>query len=271
MNKIDIDALFEEYVKNYLKENRGKITEDGWEDMIPALYEGFAKAPLDKLGGKTPSEYFGGISAEDLVKILKESVDENFPVSDILFKEIVKNNDTEKHLIAAINKGEKEEFLTYVVNALAEKFSIKALPVLVGVCADKDYPEGVRETSLEVLLAFPEDAKEDILKAFFVSDDKTQIDFCDVLSRVKVDKNVSKVLFDKAKSADKNLSLFASFLSRYGDEDALPILYEIIERKLDFADFREVKFAIESLGGSYEKERDFSLDKTYKLVKGIKD
>ena len=35
-----------------------------------------------------------------------------------------------------------------------------------------------------------------------------------------------------------------------------------------YIDFKELKLAIEALGGYYEKERDFSFDKNYKLLKG---
>ena len=62
--------------------------------------------------------------------------------------------------------------------------------------------------------------------------------------------------------------MYSSYLARYGDESALPLLYEAIERPgLDFAEFRELKFAIETLGGEYEKKRDFSADKTYKKIR----
>ena len=68
----------------------------------------------------------------------------------------------------------------------------------------------------------------------------------------------------------KKLSLYAGFVSRYGDERALPFLLEAIERdKISYADFEELRFAIESLGGEYNKERDFSSDKSYKAIKGI--
>ena len=41
--------------------------------------------------------------------------------------------------------------------------------------------------------------------------------------------------------------------------------------KISYADFEELRFAIEALGGKYDKERDFSQDKTYKKIKGGKN
>ena len=51
--------------------------------------------------------------------------------------------------------------------------------------------------------------------------------------------------------------------------------YELIEREeINYQDFQELKLAIESLGGDYEKERDFSNDKVYRKImeqkKGMK-
>jgi hypothetical protein len=46
-------------------------------------------------------------------------------------------------------------------------------------------------------------------------------------------------------------------------------LYKEIEReKISYADFEELRFAIEALGGSYDKVRNFKSDKTYKKIKG---
>jgi hypothetical protein len=49
----------------------------------------------------------------------------------------------------------------------------------------------------------------------------------------------------------------------------LPYLLEAIENpKISYPDFEELRFAIESLGGEYTKQRDFSSDKYYKKLKG---
>lgn len=50
-------------------------------------------------------------------------------------------------------------------------------------------------------------------------------------------------------------------------ERALPSLLAAIEREdVGFVLFQELKFAIEALGGEYEKERDFSNDPAYKKI-----
>ena len=56
----------------------------------------------------------------------------------------------------------------------------------------------------------------------------------------------------------------ASYLASYGDVRALPVLLERIEGEdIGFLEFRELKYAIEALGGEYSEERDFSNDPEY--------
>ena len=55
---IDIDKLFEAFVRSELASGKLRPTEDDWSDMIPELYARFEKTPLKELGGVTPVEYF---------------------------------------------------------------------------------------------------------------------------------------------------------------------------------------------------------------------
>ena len=43
------------------------------------------------------------------------------------------------------------------------------------------------------------------------------------------------------------------------------------EEDITYAEFEELRFAIETLGGEYDKKRDFSSDKTAKKIKGGKN
>ena len=59
----------------------------------------------------------------------------------------------------------------------------------------------------------------------------------------------------------------ASYLASYGDERALPVLIETIDRDdINFLEFQELKYAIEALGGEYTRPRDFSEDAYYQEI-----
>ena len=58
-----------------------------------------------------------------------------------------------------------------------------------------------------------------------------------------------------------------NYENKYGDERALPVFMGTIEREdIDYVLFQELKFAIEALGGEYNKERDFSSDENYQKI-----
>ena len=86
---------------------------------------------------------------------------------------------------------------------------------------------------------------------------------------VREDDRVYSALLNAFRAADEeDLPLYAGYLASYGDERALPALIDAIAREdIGFVAYRELKFAIEALGGSYDEERDFSQDAAFQKVK----
>ena len=77
---------------------------------------------------------------------------------------------------------------------------------------------------------------------------------------------------------NRNIVYIAKFIKEgeEGDNSDQPseiktfdILAEIEKEKISYADFEELRFAIEALGGEYDKVRDFKNDKSYKKIKGL--
>ena len=65
-----------------------------------------------------------------------------------------------------------------------------------------------------------------------------------------------------------NVPVCAGYLAAYGDERALPYLLDKIDEEgISFIEYKELLLAIESLGGTYDKRRDFSSDPYYGLIK----
>ena len=249
--RADIDKLFEKFAERYVRENKGKFTAEEWEDKIPELYEKFGKTAFDELGGKTPETYFSALNGEELVALLSESAEQG-SVSDYLCEAIVAAEDSEKPLIALLGDPSEEKVM-YALNLLGDKDSAAAVPAYLELVTDGSQGEHVRELAAELLCRTPELCKERLLRLYGDADDGEKLLFCDILSRCRPDPAAP--------------ALYSSFLARYGDERALPALYEEIENKsLDYAEFRELRFAIETLGGEYDKPRDFSSDKIYKKL-----
>ena len=90
----------------------------------------------------------------------------------------------------------------------------------------------------------------------------------EILSRVRArDEKIFAILLREFKESGENLPMRASYLASYGDERALPVLIETIDRDdINFLEFQELKYAIEALGGEYTRPRDFSEDAYYQEI-----
>lgn len=262
---IDTDALFEKFVRNYMKENAGKFTEEEWEDKIPSLYEEFAAEPLAELGGKTPVGYFADMSGEELVSALKDCVEGHTAVSDYMCEAIIASPETEKPLLKLLD-GDGEELIMYALNLLSDKNSTAVLPRLTEFILDGSVCGHVKELCAEMLISRPEEAKENVLRLYNDGGEIEKEYFADMLSRCKPDERIYEILSDAFVTHPDGIPFYASLLARYGDERALPLLYEAINGKVNYNEFQELKFAIEKLGGEYEEKRDFSSDALYKKI-----
>ena len=269
MKLVDTDALFEKYIKKYMTENAGKFTEEEWEDKIPELYEGFGNMPLKAFDGKTAVEYYSSLSGKELCELLKEHIEEEIPVSDYLCEALV-GGDTERGLIAFLKKGTDEELISYAVNILRDKACFTALPIYLSYVTAADTDENLRELMGEMLIENAREIKCELLKA--ASTAKHGKSF---LTEALANCDREEEIFNYLKAefeTTKELSLFAHYFVKYGDERAVELIKKrIADPIIKYADYMELKFAIEALGGEYEDNRDFTSDKTYRKIKNRKN
>ncbi len=263
---IDIDALFDKYISDYVYQNIGKVKPEEIENNMPILYEKFGKESLKELGGKTPETYYEGYSAKELLAVLRDHINKGVSVSDFLPEALAKLKDSEKDFALALNEDESDEFIAYVMNILSDMGIVLTKKYMEFITLD--YPENIRELATELLSKKADEVKEDIFAVFDDSDEDRKELFCEILSySSKDDKTFDILTLQFAKRRDRT-PLYAGYLARFGDERALPFLMQAIEEeKISYADFEELRFAIESLGGVYDKIRDFSSDKSYKKIR----
>ncbi len=269
-NVVDIDGLFENYLRKFMKENAGKFTEEEWEDKITELYVDFGKTALKELGGKPPETYYEGVSGERLISDFSECLEKKIPVSDYLCEAIISSKETESLLLKILDESDKVETIMYVLNMLSDKNSKEVLSKCVEYVLDSGVASEIKDLSTELLCNNPEEVKEKLLALYNDGSKEDKEYFADVLSRCKPDDRIFEVLADAFATQIDNMSYYADLLARYGDDRALPLLTEAIETDVDYVTFTELKFAIEKLGGEYDKKRDFSKDKLYRLLKNKK-
>ena len=265
---IDIDSLFDKYISDYVYKNIGKVKPDEIENKIPELYEKFGQEKLKELDGKSPEEFYKGYSGEELVECLKAHIEQDVAIPDFLCETISENTENEQALVNALDQ-EGEEFLLYVMNMLCDMNSQKCLKRFLEMVL-WDYSAPIKELATEFLKESADSVKEEILSQFREVTDETKEFLTEILSGCKQDDRVFDILIEQFAKNEKNIPIYAGYLAKYGDDRALPfLLAEIEKEKISYADFEELRFAIEALGGEYNKARDFKSDKSYKKIKGL--
>ncbi len=263
---IDVDKLFDDYISDYVYKNIGKVKPEEIENKIPMLYEQFGNEKLKELDNKTPNEYYKDYDIKELLTCLKNHLEKRVEVSDFLCEAINAKVDDDAELLKALDNDEDEEFMLYVMNILIDMGSKKCLNKFLELIT-WDYSENVKELATEYLKEHAESVKDQVLSQFRDCDNIIKEYLTEILSGCKKDDKVFDILIEQfAKNQDK-IPLYAGYLAKYGDERALTFLMAEIERQdISYADFEELRFAIEALGGEYNKVRDFKKEKTYKKI-----
>ena len=264
---IDMDKLFDKYISDYVYQNIGKIAPDEIENNIPRLYEEFGDQPLTELEGKTPNSYYIGYTGEQLLQCLIEHLKTGVEVSDFLCEAIQNNPENEKVIANQLKQENDEELTLYLMNMLCCMGSSIAVDRYLEFIL-WDYTEPVKELATELLCETADKVKDAILNAFNESSDEVKVYLTQVLSYCKPDDAVFSVLINEFILHFDQIPVYAGYLARYGDERALPFLITCIENdKINYQDFEELRYAIEALGGTYDKKRDFTADKIYKKIR----
>ena len=267
---IDIDALFDGYISDYVYKNIGKVKPEEIEDNMPVLYEKFGDEKLAELDGKTPNTYYVDATAEELLTVLKGHIEGGVSVPDFLCEAITAKAENESALVSALKEENSEEFTLYLLNLLCDIGCTAYYPRLLEFIM-WDYSEVIRELATELLHDGATIMKEEIIAQFAEADEARKACLTEVLSYAERDDRIFDILVMEFARHQENIPLYAGHLAKYGDERALPFLMQAIESEnIKYADFEELRFAIEALGGEYTKERDFSKEATYKKIKGVK-
>lgn len=260
MKLYDFDGMFDEKLAEYIKKNSDKYRENEWEDIIPAMYARFGDTKIKSLG-QSPNEYYASLSDEELIKCLRAHLKQGVPVSEFLCNAIEARNADE--LLIPLLSGTDDE-VAYALNLLGEsKAAVSEYMRLLTTSDDED----VRNTCVDNVKAFADDVKEQAL-AFYEKGVQREY-MLEILSRCVIkDDKIFDLLIRAFRSDDENLPMHASYLAAYADERALSYLLDKIDEEgISYIEYQELKYAIESLGGSYDKERDFSSDPYYQAIK----
>lgn len=256
---IDFDGLFDEKLAQYMRENAGKYTEKQWESVIPKLYKKFGDTYIAAIG-TTPKGYYEAMDDNELVETLVRHTQENVPVSDFLCRAL---EDRKPDALFPLIACDNQQLALFAVNLAGEDArAYRAYFSLMEHSADEE----LKDAACDRLKAAA-DAVKDTAAAYYERGvDKERM--LEILSRVRArDERVFEILMREFQESDDNMPMRASYLAAYGDERALPVLLDVIDRDdINFLEYQELKYAVEALGGEYTRPRDFSEDAYFQEI-----
>jgi hypothetical protein len=291
---INFDDKFKDFVRKWFSENEGKYTPEQMEERIQEIFDAWADGQ-DKELGASPRGYFQNIkSAEALIKLLRDYREAGVPYPTLLLDRIVEEKACESYLIGMLSEeegGEKDcgcdeacdcgcqegeectcdsdclcgdSLVMLAANLLAEMNSRKPYDIYIDWIFNREKNSAMRELAAEILCHDAEFVKEKIL-AKVPSGDYTADDWAAViLVNCPKDKRIVKFLIDMF-MLGKDGPLYALYLGKYGDTDAIPYLYEAA-KTCDYMTFVDVIAALEELGETPDIKRDFSNDRYYRKL-----
>lgn len=260
MKLYDFDGMFDEKLSEYIKKHSEEYKEKEWEDVIPKMYSRFGDTVIKSIG-KSPNQYYADMDDLTLVAQLRAHIKQGIPVSVFLCNAIEARKNDE--LLIPLLSGNDDE-VSYALNLLG--VSKAALPEYMRLLKESD-SEDVRNTCVDNIKELADLVKDEALALYENGEQKEYM--LEILSRCVIkDERIFTILINEFRSDPDNVPMHASYLAAYGDERALPYLMDKIDEEgISFIEYQELKYAIESLGGTYEKERDFSSDPYYQLIK----
>ena len=268
MNKIiDIDKLFESYMRKYVAEHSGKYTEDEWYEKLPDVYAEFESTPSRELGGRTPLDFYD--DEEDLVGLWLKYVEKGVPLNDYLINAVVKKVDEEK-IIEKLTEDADEEVLLSAVEILRRKGSKSAVNRYIDLLFSKKVCHHVKDEMVEDLIDNADAVKDGLLDRISDAANVNSM-FAEILSHCTVkDDRIKDILLKGLTKGDK-VPEYAAYLTFYDDESCLDKMTEYLDTLTDYVSYKELKIAVEALGGYVEDDKDFSGDKNYIKIKTAKD
>ena len=261
MKLYDFDGMFDEKLSAYISKNAQKYKEEEWEDIIPKLYNKFGDTKIKSLG-KTPREFYAEMAGGELIKCLKQHIKSEIAVPEFLCDEIEKRGLTEELLPLLDGTPSEREYAMNMIGS-DERAIKKYLQILTSTDDDD-----LKYRCVDFIKEKADLVVDEALK-FYENGVETEY-MCEILSRSVIGNDkIFDILIKEFRGDVENIPMHASYLAAYGDERAQPYLLDKIDEEgITFIEYQELKFAIEALGGEYEKERDFSDDPYYQLIKG---
>lgn len=275
MNCIDFDKQFERYTRDWMEKNAEKYNNnmDVIEAMMPEVYMEFLGTPASWLGGESPESFFEQYDdAAMLIEWMCAYYEQGIPVPDLLLERITSLGDEAEACLLKLPFGENvpHEAALTAISLLGELESTAPMQAYIEFIASLEEADEKGDMCAEALLAMGDAVVEPILCAVDSAKDAARDIFSDILSNYPGEERTFQLLMERFTHCEDRHALFASYLAKFGDDRALPVLLAAaLDDRTNYLDYVEIVSAIDALGGERPPERDFNGDPYYESLKRI--
>lgn len=273
MKCIDFDKQFERYTRIWMENNAEKYKNnmDVIEAMMPDVYMEFLEKEADWLDGLSPLEYFAQYDdAKMLVEWMCEYYGQGIPVPDLLMERITDLGEEAEAALCMLpfSADVPHEAALTAISLLRELESTALAKEYIAFIAALEEPDEKGDMCAESLEAMGPAVVEPMICALKTATPTGRDIFADILSNYPGDDRIFELLIERFAHCDDRRALFASYLAKFGDERALPALFEAAQDdEVNYLDYVEIVSAIDALGGERPPEREFNGDPYYESLK----
>lgn len=267
---IDFDKLFENYADKYYGMHEDEYdSPDDFARDLDKVYQIWSTSPQDVIGGISPTEFFARIPKSELIDILKGSCDGDNNPNSLLFDRIASEPELLGDLVVLAKSATDEKLLLVTLSLISELGGANSEFYMDMM--ERDIDACVKEECVEALCDRAEEVKEELLERALSSTDIAKIEmYLEPLTFCAPGDDRILGLLRELLASDPNVAYVAALIGRYGDDRACADLYKLLD-DCDYAEFLEIRNAIEELGGTVDAHyKDFSDDPLYKVIKGNK-
>lgn len=244
---IDLDKLFEDYLREIVMPQVGKVKPEVLEAQIPDMYEEWKDTPSVDLDGLSPRDYVAKLDDEcRLIEIVRECISMDKDIPDMVLMELSK----EAYVLDLAELAiEHENFAISLISAIDESGSHKADDILLSMMLDPLRDRDVRDMIGDTLSRGREEIVDKILPLLSEYEDETFDILLDIVSHYIGREEVYEWLV-RTFLKGENISLHATYLGQYGDDRAIDVLIDFAKmHTLNYYDFLDIRSAVERLGG----------------------
>jgi len=275
MKCIDFDKQFERYTRKWMEINAEKYKNnmDVIEAMMPEVYMEFLEKKADWLNDLSPIEYFAQYEdAQMLTDWMCAYYEQGVPVPDLLLERITELGEAAEKALCALpfaNDVNHEAALT-AISLLRELESTALVRDYIRFIASLEEADEKADMCAESLEAMGDQVVEPILSLLGDATQTGRDIFADILSNYPGDDRIFELLEERFIHCVDRRALFASYLAKFGDDRALPVLINAAQDDaVNYLDYVEIVNAIDALGGERPPEREFTGDPYYESLRRV--